>query len=209
VSEALRTLRASILLSSADHPPRIVMVSSAAQAEGKTTIVSNLAAILTQGGYRVALIDGDLRLSGLTKIFSESLGETTVGLTDLLTGQTSLEQALRTTSVPGLDIIPAGNQAPDPAELLGSQRMRELTRGLTQRYDFVLIDSPPILPVADSLMLSRVVDSVVMVVRSTHTDRKQAQEARRRLIAVPARILGLVLNDVELGAGGGRGYYGY
>jgi capsular exopolysaccharide synthesis family protein len=209
VSEALRTLRASILLSSADHPPRIVMVSSAAQAEGKTTIVSNLAAILTQGGYRVALIDGDLRLSGLTKIFSESLGETTVGLTDLLTGQTSLEQALRTTSVPGLDIIPAGNQAPDPAELLGSQRMRELTRGLTQRYDFVLIDSPPILPVADSLMLSRVVDSVVMVVRSTHTDRKQAQEARRRLIAVHARILGVVLNDVELGAGGGRGYYGY
>ena len=99
----------------------------------------------------------------------------------------------------------------DPAELLGSQRMRDLVQGLTKRYDFVLIDSPPILPVADTLMLSRVVDSVVMVVRSTHTDRKQAQEARRRLLAVHARILGVVLNDLDLSqhraSAGGYSWY--
>lgn len=211
VSEALRTLRASILLSSADHPPRVVMVSSATQGEGKTTIVSNLAAILAQGAYKVVIIDADLRLAGLTAIFTEKEPSPSVGLTDLLTGQTALDQVLRPTPVPGLEIIPAGNHAPDPAELLGSQRMRDLVQGLTKRYDFVLIDSPPILPVADTLMLSRVVDSVVMVVRSTHTDRKQAQEARRRLLAVHARILGVVLNDLDLSqhrasAGGYSGY---
>ncbi len=211
VSEALRTLRASILLSSADHPPRVVMVSSATQAEGKTTIVSNLAAILAQGAYRVVMVDADLRLSGLTAMFDQDGLSPRTGLSDLLTGQAALDQVLRPTSVPGLSLVPAGNQAPDPAELLGSQRMRELTQHLSEQFDFVLVDSPPILPVADSLMLSRVVDSVVLVIRSSHTDRKQAQEARRRLLGVHARILGVVLNDLDRSehdssAGGYSGY---
>ena len=198
VSEALRTLRASILLSSADHPPRIVMVSSALQGEGKTTIASNLAGVLTQGTYRVVLIDADLRLAGLSKLFFDQQNPSAIGLSDHLTGQAALDQVLRPTSVPGLDIIPAGNQAPDPAELLGSRAMQGLVATLRDKYDFVLIDAPPVLPVADSLMLSRVVDSVVLVVRSAVTERKYAQEARRRLLAIHARILGVVLNDVDL-----------
>ena len=159
--------------------------------------MGNLAAILTQGAYRVVVIDADLRLSGLSELFQAAEHDLSIGLTDLLTGQAALEQVLRPTDIPGLDIIPAGNTAPDPAELLGSQRMKHLIQGLREQYDFVLIDAPPVLPVADSLMLSRVVDCVVMVVRSNVTERKRAQEARRRLLAVRARILGVVLTDVN------------
>jgi capsular exopolysaccharide synthesis family protein len=197
LSEALRTLRASILLSSADRPPRIVMVSSAMQGEGKTTIVSHLAAILSQGAYRVVMVDADIRLSGLSKLFQVENSHTSVGLSELLTGQAPLEQVLQSTPLPGLDLIPAGNHAPDPAELLGSRALSTLLTSLRERYDFVLIDAPPVLPVADSLMLSQAVDSVVLVVRSQVTGRKHAQEARRRLLAVHARVLGVVLNDVD------------
>lgn len=209
VSEALRTLRASILLSSADHPPRVVMVSSALQGEGKTTIVSNLAGALTQGAYRVVMVDADLRLAGLSKLFSDGSSSCALGLSDHLTGQAALDQVLRKTSVPGLDIIPAGNQAPDPGELLGSRTMQNLIASLREAYDFVLIDTPPVLPVADALMLSRAADSVVLVVRSDATQRGHAQEARRRLLAVHARILGVVLNGVDLATNPReRGMYG-
>jgi capsular exopolysaccharide synthesis family protein len=197
VSEALRTIRAGILLSSADNPPRVVMISSAMKGEGKTTIISNLAVTLAQASHRTLMIDADLRVSQLSEIFHPSDAPTRVGLSDLLTGQAQLNQVIHRTAVPCLDILPAGSRAPNPAELLGSHAMGHLIHDLQQRYDFVLLDSPPLLPVADGLMLSRVVDSVVLVVRSRVTDRKVAQEARRRLLRVNARVLGVVLNDLD------------
>jgi capsular exopolysaccharide synthesis family protein len=197
VSEALRTIRAGILLSSADNPPRVVMISSAMKGEGKTTIVSNLAVTLAQASHRTLMIDADLRVSQLSEIFQPVEAPTRVGLTDLLTGQAQLNQVIHRTAVPCLDILPAGSRAPNPAELLGSHAMGHLIHDLQQRYDFVLMDSPPVLPVADGLMLSRLVDSVVLVVRSRATDRKVAQEARRRLLRVNARVLGVVLNDLN------------
>ncbi len=197
VSEALRTIRAGILLSSADNPPRVVMISSAMKGEGKTTIISNLAVTLAQASHRTLMIDADLRVSQLSEIFHPQEAPTRVGLTDLLTNHAQLNQVIHRTSVPCLDILPAGSRAPNPAELLGSHAMGHLIHDLQHRYDFVLLDSPPLLPVADGLMLSRLVDSVVLVVRSRVTDRKVAQEARRRLLRVNARVLGVVLNDLD------------
>jgi capsular exopolysaccharide synthesis family protein len=197
VSEALRTIRAGILLSSADNPPRVVMISSAMKGEGKTTIVANLAVTLAQASHRTLMIDADLRVSQLSQLFQPLDASTSAGLTDLLTGHAQLSQVVHRTAVPCLDILPAGSRAPNPAELLGSHTMGHLIADLQQRYDFVLLDSPPILPVADGLLLSRLVDSVVLVVRSRATDRKVAQEARRRLLRVNARVLGVVLNDLD------------
>lgn len=200
VSEALRTIRAGILLSSADHPPRVIMITSAMKGEGKTTVLYNLAATLAQASHRTIMIDGDLRERGLTKLFCRDQTPGGVGLSDYLAGQAELTQVMRPTPVEGLDILPAGNRAPNPAELLSSTSMRDLITGLTDTYDFVLVDSPPILPVADGLTLSRVVDSVVLVVRSRTTERDLAQESRRRLLRVNARILGVVLNDLDVTA---------
>jgi succinoglycan biosynthesis transport protein ExoP len=200
VSEALRTIRAGILLSSADHPPRVIMITSAMKGDGKTTVLYNLAATLAQASHKTIMIDGDLRERGLTKLFCRDQTPGGVGLSDYLAGQAELTQVIRPTPVPGLTILPAGNRAPNPAELLSSVAMRDLIEDLSQSYDFVLVDSPPILPVADGLTLSRVVDSVVLVVRSRTTERELAQESRRRLLRVNARILGVVLNDLDVSA---------
>lgn len=198
VSEALRTIRAGILLSSADHPPRVIMITSAMKGEGKTTVLYNLAATLAQASHRTIMIDGDLRERGLTKLFCPNGTPGGVGLSDYLTGQAELTQVVRATPVARLDVLPAGNRAPNPAELLASSSMRELISHLSTVYDFVIVDSPPILPVADGLTLSRIVDSVVLVVRSKRTERVMAQESRRRLLRVNARILGVVLNDLDI-----------
>jgi capsular exopolysaccharide synthesis family protein len=200
VSEAIRKIRAGILLSSADHPPRVIMITSAMKGEGKTTVLYNLAATLAQASHKTIMIDGDLRERGLTKLFCRDQTPAGVGLSDYLAGQAELTQVVRPTPVAGLDILPAGNRAPNPAELLSSVTMRELVGDLSDTYDFVLVDSPPILPVADGLTLSRVVDSVVLVVRSRTTERDLAQESRRRLLRVNARILGVVLNDLDVSA---------
>jgi succinoglycan biosynthesis transport protein ExoP len=197
ILEALKTIRAGILLSSADHPPRVIMVSSAITGEGKSTILCNLAATLAQAHHKTLMIDGDLRVSGLSRMFESRRQNSSVGLTDLLTGQAHLSQVISPTTVENLDILRAGHRAPNPAELLGSFAMKGVMNQLLDRYDFILVDSPPVLPVADGLVLSRLVDSVLMVVRSRVTDRKLAQEARRRLSRVHARILGIVLNDVD------------
>jgi capsular exopolysaccharide synthesis family protein len=197
VSEALRTIRAGILLSSADHPPRVIMLTSAMKGEGKTTVLFNLAATLAQASHRTLMIDGDLRERGLSRIFCKDTGPGGLGLTNYLTGQTQLDQVIKPTPVEGLDILPAGSKAPNPAELLSSSAMTDLIETLSSEYDFIVLDSPPILPVADGLTLSRVVDSVVLVVRSQITDREMAQESRRRLLRVKARLLGVVLNDLD------------
>lgn len=211
VSEALRTIRAGILLSSADRPPRVIMITSAMKGEGKTTVLYNLAATLAQAAHRTIMIDGDLRERGLTKLFCPEQGPGGVGLSNLLTNQAQLDQVIRPTPVERLDILPAGSKAPNPAELLSSTSMRDLIAKLSDVYDFILVDSPPILPVADGLTLSRVVDSVVLVVRSRQTERELAQESRRRLLRVNARILGVVLNDLDVQADDREGamYGGY
>jgi capsular exopolysaccharide synthesis family protein len=196
IAEALRTIRANVLLSSADYPPRVIMMASSMQGEGKTTILANLAVTLAQAKHRTLMIDCDLRLAGLSAIFNESDGAARPGLSDLLTRQLPLEGAIHSTSVPYLDLLPAGTKAPNPAELVGSESMKRLLHGLKDRYDFILVDTPPVLAVADSLLISRMVDSVLFVVRSGTTPRAVARDARQKLMNVKARIIGCIVNDI-------------
>jgi succinoglycan biosynthesis transport protein ExoP len=197
IAEALRTIRANVLLSSADYPPRVIMMTSSIQGEGKTTMLANLAVTLAQAGHRTLMIDGDLRMAGLSELFRDLTTDHPEGLSDLLARQLPLEQTIHKTPVPSLDILPAGAKAPNPAELVGSETMKRLLSGLKDRYDFILIDSPPVMAVADALLLSRMVDSVLFVVRSTVTPRSVARDARQKLVHVRARIIGVILNDVS------------
>jgi capsular exopolysaccharide synthesis family protein len=197
ISEALRTIRANVLLSSADYPPRVILLTSSIQSEGKTTIMANLAVTLAQANHRTLMIDGDLRMAGLSSLFLGNMPMERPGLTDLLARHLPLEQTIHTTSVPGLDILPCGTRAPNPAELVGSESMKRLLTSLKDRYDFILVDSPPVMAVADSLLLSRMVDSVLFVVRNGATPRNVAHDARQKLSQVKARIIGVVLNDVS------------
>jgi capsular exopolysaccharide synthesis family protein len=197
ISEALRTIRANVLLSSADYPPRVIMMASSIQGEGKTTILANLAVTLAQAKHRTLIIDADLRMAGLSLIFREANSEARPGLSDLLTRQLPLEGTVHSTSVDYLDILPSGTKAPNPAELVGSESMKRLLAGLKDRYDFILVDTPPVMAVADALLISRAVDSVLFVVRSGVTPRPIAREARQKLVHVKARIIGVILNDVS------------
>ena len=195
IAEALRTIRANVLLSSADYPPRVIMLASSIQGEGKTTILSNLAVTLAQANHRTLIIDADLRMAGLTTLFRGAHLDSP-GLSELLTAHLPLEAVTYPTGVSNLSIIPVGAKAPNPAELVGSESMKRLLAGLKDRYDFILVDSPPVMAVADALLLSRMVDSVLFVVRSGLTPRPIAREARNKLSRVKARIIGIVLNGV-------------
>lgn len=195
VSEALRTIRASILLSSAEQAPQVIMVTSSEKGEGKTTVTANLAVAFAQAGHRTLVIDADLRqskLSGLFEIPNESSG-----LADYLAGQKGDHEIIHPTAINNAFICVSGSVPPNPAELLGSKKMKEFIVNCKESYAFILIDCPPILPVADSLMLSRIADAVLFVVRSNISDRGASQEARRRLRNVNAKILGVVLNDLD------------
>jgi succinoglycan biosynthesis transport protein ExoP len=196
IAEALRTLRANLLLSSADYPPRVVALASALPGEGKSTILANLSVTLAQANHRTLLIDGDLRLGGLSKLFHMTGTPIGSGLTDYLTGQSPLEGAIYSTTVANLDIMPVGSVAPNPAELVGSASMKRLLSLLKEKYDFIMVDTPPIMVVADGLLLSRLVDSVIFVTRCGQTPRHTAREARAKLNRIRARVIGFVLNEV-------------
>ncbi|MBP9839097.1 MAG: polysaccharide biosynthesis tyrosine autokinase, partial [Proteobacteria bacterium] len=196
VSEAYRTIRVGILLSSADRPSKVVMVSSAKKGEGKSSFISNLAITFAQASYRTLIIDTDIRQAKLNKLFN--VPENQHGLVDYLTRQGKIENIIHKTSINNLSILPAGSLAPNPAELLGSKKMAELIETLKGQYDYILVDAAPVLPVADSLILSRLVDGVILMVRENETERSFAQEAKKRLSQVGAKLLGVVINDAVL-----------
>ena len=196
LAEALRTIRANVLLSSMDYPPRIILISSALQGEGKTTVLSNLAVTLGQANHRTLVIDGDLRIGGLSALLQPFYQHSETGLAELLINQLPASQAIYQTDIPNLDIIPAGTKPYNPAELLGSSLMKTILMEQRDNYDFILIDSPPILPVADALLLSRLVDGVLFIVRCDYTSRSLVHHAKEQLQRVKARILGLILNEI-------------
>jgi capsular exopolysaccharide synthesis family protein len=210
-AEAYRTIRTGILLSQAGEPPRSILITSGQPSEGKTTSCINLAVSLASNGSRVILIDADLRRPSLHK--GLGLTEQIPGLTEVITGQSSLEAVIRTDVMKRLSVITAGSIPPNPAELLGSIEMQNLLHKLGDMYDFVLIDSPPVLAVTDSVILSRYVDGVVLIVRAASTPRRVVKDAKNRLTHVGARVLGLVLNDVNIHGGDyyyyNRYYYSY
>ncbi len=204
-AEAFRALRTSVLLSGAGAPPRVIVVTSALPQEGKTSISINTAIVLAQNGGRVLLVDADMRRPSVAR----HLG---------LRSETGLSTQLATTSsetavqgwpdVPNLSVLPAGPPPVRPAELIGSERMRALLTKWRAEYDHVIIDTPPVLSVTDGVLLSTVSDCVLLVMRSGVTPKGALQRANQLLSSVSARVLGLVINDVDLNSVGHYSYYG-
>ena len=195
VSESYRSLRTSILFSQSDHRPASFIVTSATSAEGKTVTAANLAVATAHAGTRVALIDCDMRKSRLHDIFNIKGEE---GLTNVLVGECEWQDVITPIKeVTNLSVIPAGPHPPNPAELLGSERMQKTVAELIAAHDQVIIDTAPIMAVTDPVILSRLVDGVVIVVKTGETNRHQLRAAVQNLADVHARVLGAVLNDID------------
>ncbi len=195
LAEAFRSLRTSVLLSAAGQPPRSLLVSSAQPGEGKTTISANLAISLAQLGQRVLLIDCDLRRPSVHRAFQIQGG---LGVVSYLAGQQDWRAAVEKTSLSGLDVLVSGPVPPNPAELLSSDRMQKLIQEALEDYKFVLVDSPPLLNVSDSRILATLVEGVVLVVKGGETPRELARRAHAYISDVGARVIGAVLNNIDL-----------
>jgi capsular exopolysaccharide synthesis family protein len=203
-AEAYRTLRTNLGFAAPDGAARVILATSAGPEEGKTTTVSNLAVVLAQAGHNVCLVDADLRKPRLHKVFGL---ESTAGLTNVLSRKTGLDEVILDTEVARLALLPSGPIPPNPAELLASGRMKEVLRWLAERYNYVLVDSPPVLAVTDASLLAGQVDGVLLVIRGG-TRVEMAQEAKVRLARVNGRLLGVVLNWLRLSSKD-YGYYYY
>jgi len=206
-AEAFRSLRTSLLLSTAGHPPKVIVLTSATPSEGKTTAAGNLAAILAQRDTRVLLIDGDLRRPNIHHRFGLN-GK--IGLTTVLTGATKLEETVQSVpEIPNLYILPSGPVPPFPTEMLSSGAMEAILKRCEEIYDYIVIDSPPILSVTDGVILARQADAVVLVVRHGKSSKHVVRRARDILLRAGAGITGIVLNAVDLNSPEYYGYYGY
>jgi succinoglycan biosynthesis transport protein ExoP len=191
--EAYRAIRTGILLSRSERSPRTILFSSAIGGEGKSVTATNCALMFAQLDERVLLIDADLRRPHCHEILGR---DSHPGLTEVLVGLQELDKAIQSTSSKGLFFLSAGVTPPNPSELLGSHKMRGILAAAASSFDHVLIDSPPILPVSDSVVLSTLVDGVVMVV-SAQTAKDLVRDACSRLIYVGSKMLGVVLNNVD------------
>jgi polysaccharide biosynthesis transport protein len=206
LAEAYRSLRTTILLSRAGTPPQVILISSAKPSEGKTSITTLESIVFALNGARVLLIDSDLRRPSVHLRFRIA---NKVGLTSVLTGKAGLEEAIvPVTALPSLHILPAGPIAPMPAELLGSLQMQRLVEGLRSNYDFILIDTPPVLTVTDAAVLVSVSDGVVLVLRYGQATRNVVARASEILLRSGAHLLGVVLNAVDLQSSDYAEYYG-
>jgi polysaccharide biosynthesis transport protein len=197
ISEAFRALRTSLLLSQADHPPQVILVTSALPREGKTTAAVNLAVTLAQLGDRTLLIDSDLRKPGVHRALGLPATSDS-GLSSYLAGVCALDQITSPhPAIRNLSAVVTGPVPPSPADLLSSHRMREAIAELRHRFKFIVIDSPPVMAATDAVILSALTDGVLLVVRSGETPKEAFTRSRDVLAAVKCRLLGVVLNAVN------------
>jgi succinoglycan biosynthesis transport protein ExoP len=204
-AEIYRMIRTALLFSRAGSPPRTIAVSSAIKGEGKTATVANTAVAFARACARTLLIDADLRRPSCHSLMNEA---NHVGLSDLLTGQIQLDEAIRATTIEHLFLLTAGSAVPNPAELLTSNVMRETLDALRYRFDMVLIDTAPLMLASDTCAMVTMVDGVVLVV-GADTPKRNTQRAYQRLQYVGAKILGVVLNRVDIYAPGHDEFLGY
>lgn len=203
-AEAFRTLRTNIYFSSLDRTLQTLVVTSAAPSEGKSTVLANLAVAMAQGDRTTILVDADLRRPTLHEIFGL---KNDVGLTSLFIDKKSaIEPALQDVGVANLQILTSGPLPPNPAEVLGSQRMLDVIENLKQHADIVLFDAPPVMAVTDASVLGTRVDGVLLVINSGHTRREHAKRAKAQLEKLNIRVVGAVLNGTSIDSAMG-GYY--
>jgi capsular exopolysaccharide synthesis family protein len=206
-AEACRSIRTNMMFISAQKEFSLISVTSPGPQDGKTTVAINLAVTMAQGGGRILLVDTDMRKPRIHKSFGLKSDK---GISSVMAGEVQLKDAISKSEVPNLDVLPCGPMPPNPAELLHTERFREILAQCRSSYDRVVLDSPPIAPVTDPAIIGSATDGVVLVLRAGHTTREAAQFARRQLADAGARILGLVINQTDrkgVGYGYGYGYY--
>jgi capsular exopolysaccharide synthesis family protein len=205
-AEACRSIRTNMLFISAQKEFALFSVTSPGPQDGKTTVAINLAVTMAQAGGRILLIDADMRRPRVHRSFGLKSDK---GISSVMAGDLELKDAICKSEVPNLDILPCGPMPPNPAELLHTERFRQILAQCRGKYDRVILDSPPIGPVTDPAIIGSATDGVVLVLRAGHTTREATQFARRQLGDAGARILGLVINQTDR-KGSGYGYgYGY
>lgn len=207
LSEAYRQLRTSILLSTAGHPPKSLLITSSLPSEGKTTTATNTAISLAQTGAKVLIIDADMRRPRLHSVFNIANGE---GLSTLLSSESTdadIARVVKTDDGTQLNLLTSGPIPPNPAELIGSDQMANLLKKLQNHYTHVVIDSPPITSFTDGVLIASMVDGVILVVHSGKSSRQVVKRSRQLLQDVGARILGVVLNNVNLRSQDNYHYY--
>lgn len=203
-SEAFRTLRTNIHFAGLDQPCRTIVVTSAGPGEGKTTSLANFGVVVAQAGVRVCVIDSDLRLPTLHQLFGV---DNVRGLTTALVEGLSFAEVSQPSRIPNLSILPSGPLPPNPAELVGSHRMRDSLEAATQSFDLILCDSPPVMAVGDAAALAALCDGVILVIQAGRTAHDHLRRVVDQIEAVKGRILGVLLNRADLRQDGY--YYAY
>ncbi|MBO2943800.1 CpsD/CapB family tyrosine-protein kinase [Paenibacillus sp. F411] len=193
IAESYRLLRTKIQFSFKDQESRTVMVTSSQGGEGKTTTISNLAIAYAQEGKKVLLIDADLRKPSLHRIFPQLNHQ---GLSSLLTGHCSIQDAVQPTDFEHLDLLPSGPVPGNPSELIDSAAMHQLLQQLKQQYDVLLVDTPAVLAASDAVIVGSICDGVIMVAAPGKVRKEHLKKAREQLEHVHARMLGVVMNRV-------------
>jgi protein-tyrosine kinase len=199
-AEAYRALRANISFTGVDEPVKTVAVTSAASGEGKTTTVVNLGIIMAQAGPRILIVDTDFRRPTLDQILGmrSSRQPPVAGLSNVIVGTAKLDDVIVETQFDRLGVVPAGAMPPNPSELLGSQRMGSVVRELAQQANVVLFDTPPCMVYADAILIARLTDGVLYVLRRGSQNKATQRRIQKQLQQAKIRVLGAVFNDVEV-----------
>lgn len=206
VTEQYRTIRTNIQFAMVNHKLKTLVVTSSGPSEGKSTTAANLAVVFATTGLNVLLVDADLRKPTAHKTFQLNNGR---GLSSLLSDRTlDYQSTVQPTVVDNLKVLTSGPKPPNPAELLGSQRMNQIVEELKEGFDLVIFDMPPVVAVTDAQIMAAKVDGTVLVVRQKVTQKSSLAKAKELLDIVNANILGVVFNGVEKGSGNGY-YYAY
>jgi len=198
IAEQYKTIRTNLQFSSVDGNLKSILLTSAGPSEGKSSTTANLAIVFAQQGKRVLLIDADMRKPTLHYTFRL---DNRKGLSSVLVGESTLEEASMPSEVTGLDLLSCGPIPPNPSELLGSNSMKKLHDQATSVYDLVIFDTPPVLAVTDAQILAGLCDGAIMVVRSNQTEYEEAIKAKELLTIGKAKLLGAVLNDRKMKKG--------
>ena len=206
ISEAYRTLRTNVEFTSVDSKTKKIMITSSGPREGKSTTAANLAVSIAQAGKSVLVIDADLRNPTQHKLFELGNFE---GLSNFLVQDEEGQNFIKQTAVPGVRVLTGGPIPPNPAELVGSQRMKRLIEEVSEQFDVVLIDTPPIIAVTDAAILAQEVDGVILVLASGEVNKEYAQRAKEQLDKVGAKILGAIINKADMKTSEYYYYYYY